>query len=391
MPKTKTTKRGVRPHKKNVVVVKKVRLTTPKPKKASIPRSLGQPKALSQYGFALADPFNDKAIGARVPDMFSAPTVTYRARGTMTIGSNASGVASLLLNAAPHISTIDMTGSSVTTSGQQNYPTTNAGVYQSATISNLYGDFSTYRVVGAGWKIRNLLPPTSATGRIIIAPAASVGVVPGPGYLTLYSSTNEILARDLVGIDTGSTTSGFLSDILEFPDSVEYTIQDIISNSISLNSKPLSPQAFNFANTNLNINNTGPSETGDVFYTTSSGLVAGGENANDRIYGWESFMLRAEGLPVSTAACFEVQYVVHLEGIPPSLVGAGQLCPAIVPVSHVDINGHNTVLSKVLSSPSIRFATDLASSGFNGYKKGGAAGAGIGVLATLFSKLGMQF
>jgi hypothetical protein len=374
--------------KKNVVVIKKVRKITTKPKKAQIPRPMTDSRELTQYASALSDPFADRSIGARVPDMFSAPTVTYHARGTMTIASSSSGVASLLLTPLPHLSTIDINTTAVNSSGQQGY-FYNTSAYQAVTAANLSTNFSSYRVVGAGWKIRNLLPPTSATGRIIIAPAACAGSVPGPAFLNQTAVQNSKLSLDLIGVTT--VTDGYSSDILESPGAAEYTIQDIITNSVTIVSKPLTPQAFSLVNTYTS-SLTGNSiyETGDAFVTVATGLVTSGENANDRVYGWEAFMLRAEGLPPSTTNCFEIQYVLHLEGIPAQVSGAGQMIPAATPVAHVNINGHNAVLSKMLSKPSIKFASDLAISGARGYASGGSSGAGLNVLSTLFAKLGMQ-
>jgi len=77
--------------------------------------------------------------------------------------------------------------------------------------------FSNYRVVGGGIQIRNLQPPTSATGRVIVAPVPLCGTVPGPSVLGINAMVNANAAFVIAGVQATSNTSGIPSDILELP------------------------------------------------------------------------------------------------------------------------------------------------------------------------------
>jgi len=353
----------------------------------------GKISDLECYKMALSNPFSDQAIGAQVPDMFSAPTITYHSHGTIIVGSNASGIASLLLSPNPLLSCIDMTTGSVTTTGQKPY-VSNPTMYMAASFTVLAATLASYRVVGCGWKIRNLIPQNTCTGRIIVAPVVLVGTESGPLTLDNVASANYLQANFATGYNAGGTTVGFSSDILEIPAAFEATLQDVTVDSIGMVSKPVTPMAFNFVNTVLSSQyNAGGSlnAVGSGLYAPGTGLVSSSENGGDMIQGgWEAFLLRAEGLPASVANCFEIQYTLHLEGTPVYQSGPGLILPAVPMKTHIDITGHNNILSRVLSQPSISFASDLTKAGLNGFSSAGVAGAGVNVMATLFAKMGMQ-
>lgn len=70
------------------------------------------------YAAAQLDPFCDDAMGCRVPDVFPYPTATYHSEGTIIIKSDTNGMASVLLLPHPFVSTIDMSTTSVLSTGQ---------------------------------------------------------------------------------------------------------------------------------------------------------------------------------------------------------------------------------------------------------------------------------
>jgi len=74
-----------------------------------------------------------------VPDLYSYPTSTYHAEGTIVVSSNASGVASLALFPHPYCTLIDMTTASVASTGMSQYTTNNPNFYASASLANMTG------------------------------------------------------------------------------------------------------------------------------------------------------------------------------------------------------------------------------------------------------------
>jgi hypothetical protein len=349
--------------------------------------------ALQSYELALSMPFDKSAIGATVPDMYSYPTATYHAEGTTTLSSNASGVISVLLLPHPFLSMVDMTGTSVNTSGMQQYLNTTVA-YAATTQANLAGELTNFRVVGCGYKIRNLLPPTTATGRIIVAPVPVSGLFPGPSLLATAAGNNNNIAAAAIGVNTGSLTNGFGSDILELPAAEEFTVQDVIANSIHLNCQPVTPAAFDFHNSlNFIGYNAADNLVGGNAYVITTGTIAAGNDAisSESAIGWDAYMLRAEGLPISVTNCLEIEYVIHYEGTPKLPSGAGTLAPGAAPKPHINLLGHMSVLSRVLNRPPIKLATDIVGRGISGYKAlmSGDLGGAVSAGSSIFAKLGL--
>jgi hypothetical protein len=347
--------------------------------------------SLQSYELALSLPFDKDAIGATVPDMYSYPTATYHAQGTITLSSNATGVSSVLLLPHPFLSLLDMTGASVNTAGMQQYTNTTVA-YAATTQANLAGELTNFRVVGCGYKVRNLLPPTTATGRVIVAPIPVSGLFPGPSLLSSAAGNNNNIAASAIGINTGSLTNGFGSDILELPAAEEFTVQDIIANSIHLNCQPVTPAAFDFHSAlNFIGYNAADNLIGGNAYNIVAGTVVAGNDslASENALGWDAYMFRAEGLPVSTSNCLEIEYIIHYEGTPKLPSGAGTLAPGSAPKPHINLLGHMSVLSRVLNRPPIKLASDIVGSGMKGYKSlmsgdfGGALSAGSSIMAKL--------
>jgi len=382
------------------LTIKKIKVKVPsnKPKKGgkksySAPMSKGLfagGNRFGDYALALHKPFADNALGARVPDMYSAPTVTYHTKGTITCTSNATGVCSLVLSPNPLVSCVDMTGSTINAAagntGMAQFASSTTA-YSAVSQVNLQNAFTSYRVVGVGIRMRNLIPPTTATGRIIIAPFCVSGG-PGPQVLSSQSVTNivisELMGAPLVG---SSTTSGLSSTILELPDAEEYTMQQLITNNVDCWSKPISPGAFTFHNTynTTTLNGSLSLIDSGVVGTTSGLAFPGSSDLHGAAFfeGWQGMLIRAEGLP-NSINCLEIEYIYHLEGTPalPSTT-AGQLVPTAGPVTNVNLAAFNAALSSVLGKPPIELVCEAITG------SPGAGKMGAQLITTMMAKLGM--
>lgn len=331
------------------------------------------------YLAALTNPFSDEAIGARVPDQWAFPTATYRSRGTVTMTSDASGVASGTFFCNPYVS-FAANDTNISTGMQPH--TSSPLIYAAASQANITNVLASVRVVGGGLSIRANLPLTTDTGRIIVArvPVNSPGL--GPALLDLNVVSPEAVCQMTIGMDTGGANTAWPADILELPGSQELTVQDIIAQSLELHFKPITPMAFNFLDTSnaTQINATDRSGVGNVKTATSLAFVT--DNAGEQdMRGWDAFLIRCEGLPVSTQACIEVEYIYHYEGNPAMVTTQGNLEPDCPPRTVVDIPGFQVAVSKALSAPSmIQTVRDIGSSIIN---KGTAA-------MSMMAKLGLS-
>jgi hypothetical protein len=384
--KVSLTKKSIKTGRKNVIVA---------------PR---QSMSMSSYKSALIEPFSPNAIGARVPDMFASPTVTYHYKGTATIKSDSNGVASIFLTPVPYATIVAMDNASVQTSSATPLTNNTSRFFAGADPDNIRATLSSARVVGCGFRIRNLLPPNTATGRCIIAPLNICGTVPTAGALKNQQLLSGFFVETLTGLNTTSgggldtADAHFPSNILEIPTAQEYTIQELISNTITVACKPTAPNAFNFDNSNdvivsgsATVTNNGQYFGNEVTSTTGSNnainKIFSGQNAYS---GWTAYAVRFEGLPASTSNAVEIEYIGHLEGTPPVGTAAGSITPIGAPVALVDLAGHQSVLSQALNSPAIRLIDESLRSAASGYITGGAAGAGINLTKLMMSKLGIS-
>jgi hypothetical protein len=348
----------------------------------------------SKYQLALSDPFNDLAVGARVPDMYSAPTVTFHSRGTTILKSDTNGILSATMLPNPYATFVDMMSTSISSSSSLAYTVgVSTSIYAATSITALQAQFSSYRVVGVGFKIRNLLPPSTATGRLIVAPVNMVSGGVGPSTLTTTSVYNNNFVNLCTGAYPGALNSAYNAGILAFPSALECTSQDVIVDSLGIFLKPISPDAFAFTNcdTSPTLNATQYYGTGEVV-TAATGLIVSADNTGSIFRGgWEAIALRGEGLPVSVN-CFEIQYILHYEGTPATgYLAAGTMVPSAPARSVININGFNDALSKALSKQNIGIASDLIATGALGFASAGPAGAIKDIGATILAKLGMQF
>lgn len=345
---------------------------------------------LKAYLCALVNPFDDCAIGAQVPDRYAYPTNAVRAKGTFVCSSDANGVASMIMFADPFLSLLDMGGSAVSSAncGMAQY-TNSVTSYAAATVASMQGLLNNFRLVGGGIKIRNNLPPTTATGRCIVAKIPAPGQMPGVNSLTNSVLLNSYIAGAVANIGSTTANTHLPSDILEFPDSAEYTLQDLITNELSVNFKPISALSEDFALTSTafsTYNATLSAVSGDTV-TTATGVPTTNDILNQHCRGWDCILLRFEGLPASTANCVEVEYIYHFEGSPKVALSSGSGFAVSVSNAkrHVNIVKYLSVIEQVASNPAIHILAKNVAEGAMSYAKAGPAG----LMAMIAAKIGL--
>lgn len=156
------------------------------------------------YETAVIDPFDPRALGAKVPDFDSNPSYTICSKDLWTITADANGFAgNVLFFSTPqvrNVGTSSITGGNFAFGGSRFGWSDLGGTISTTTVSGI-------RLVGGGLRISNLLSSagsTAASGRLIIAPASAstlTALVIGSG------SVSESTARRLPGAKVYSLAS----------------------------------------------------------------------------------------------------------------------------------------------------------------------------------------
>ena len=140
------------------------------------------------YPIAVCDPFNPRAEGAQVPDMYSFPSQTAQLRTQFTL-SNLAGQSNMDFVVQPNpfntlAVSIPSPGSGVNpilkpitgvsggnlfawSNSSANAPVRGFAEYGLTTADSLADQFSRFRVVGFGWRLRTLAAPLNVQGSIV--------------------------------------------------------------------------------------------------------------------------------------------------------------------------------------------------------------------------------
>lgn len=307
------------------------------------------PASTLGWSKGLVDPFT--AIGPKVPDMFCYPTITAQSKGVQVISSDSNGTILGAIAPYPTLSYVAVSGG-VTTSSMYQY--SGKPLYAATTFTNLSNLFSNYRVVSVGVRVRNLLAPLTATGRIIIAPYISSAPIPGPNFCNNGTVDGGFIFSSI----TQTATSG--SNLLELPYAKEYSIQELIAGTVTWCSRPVSTESYHFHGTNNS------AAASNVYYAQSE-VQANGSLVSQYSDGVDQFspnnytglIIFAQGLPININA-LELEYVYHYEGTPAMGLTAGSVMPETSTPSPVDMYGMSNILRKLAASDPVNLLAETA-------------------------------
>lgn len=332
----------------------KARAKVSKTKKKS---SVTSSDVLQRYYAALVDPFGSMAVGARVPDMYSAPTITRHLTKSITISTDASGLAELVVlpNAAQNA--ISTRGS--ISAGGNSWTLLDGtvianGCSYSPTSGGLAANMVNYRIVGMGVKIFAVSSLTSSSGKVIVAKTPvsswvntkdlSVGAIFPNISVTSASRANTLISYGLPasGNNLDSATLPTL------PTSVETSVVALAGKPLQVTPKVTSPEAFNFRQSS-------DSSIGfDIADQSSTSFVNAGDASYLRVAGFETVAVAVSGAPASTAV-LEAEIIYHLEGTPAfasSPIGGDATSTVVNP------SGWQQIIAKVAKSPSFKMGVE---------------------------------
>lgn len=311
------------------------------------------------YQLALLDPFDPRAEGCRIPDLYSTPTACYHLRGILPISSTPSGTCAFALLPSPLVSAIDTSSASggntcIGIGASMQWFNQNPAVYYATNPTNLSAIYSTQRVVAAGWKLRVVVPPLNRAGKIIVVPVPMVDEVPGWNVLDTYTGNASSVAASIFG---SSNISGIASSaILALPGAKEYSLEELAQTDVILRDRPTGARAFDFHSTATGTSwnaaaNTALSDM-EVVNTTSGAVIRQDRADPTRMVGHMGYLIVGLGLSNSLPS-LDIEYVYHLEGTPAIL--SSTIAPvssgAVKAVSNPNLMA--TILSTVSRFPFI--------------------------------------
>lgn len=346
-------------------------------------------EATSAYKWALRDPFDDRAIGARIPDPFAVPTLPLKIETRFNlisdVSGNISGVFHPMLHSTLYLGQGTLSGGVLLPWDQ------NPEFFTISTDSASFGpsQFSQYRVVAFGIEFVNNLPPTTCTGRISMCPVPTSGVYPGPTTLDNAPLDPDEVYGTFLG--TPVVSSDMVSElILSLPGSETVTMQELMTGPIQISCRPTGWDAYDWINAQnykrwrtvgdtygpavgLTVDSSAPTAP-TVIATDNETLLYCGR-------GWMALPFQATGLPASTSA-IEVRIVYHLEGFPAIQAGSFSSAAASRPSRGTKPEEAVAAIFETAADKVIRFVS----------KKGtelAARGAGA-VVDALLTKVGMR-
>jgi hypothetical protein len=322
-----------------------------------------------KFLLCLTNPFHSGASGAHMPAPYSLPTVPMHSKGRFTIQSDASGNADMVWFGSPLVSAYFSSGvapGGVTSS----HPFSQLGgnpIFSENTLAAFDANYSAYRTTGSGVKLRNLLPLTTATGRIIFAPVPTGATFYGLNAINNVNFPNASLMTKAFG--TTYLNNNYVSTaILDLPDADDCTVQDIITEDLMLCIRPCGTDCMNFRTINATTNeqdSNGDSVFEQVVVANNGNIQTGDCDTFDNartLAGWTGIMIRFEGFPPSVNI-IDVEFVTHVETVP-RVAGANIIPDGMKSGSHKP-----QMLERIIS---IAEKVDWA---------------GVGTLATGFSRL----
>lgn len=317
--------------------------------------------SMEAFRMALTDPFSEAADGARVPDLFSAPTEARSYTTSFTVHSDGYGNMDYMAFANPRYT--GFSGRSNLISGgtfvlNANSAVTRANSTSPGTGVDLSNEFINYRVVGWGMKVQTISNLTQTQGTVDVASIPYAGYVPHEIVIggQSHSSGNSGDLADFYGW-SGIPTSGNQIDVgrlVAMDNVVEKSATSLAAAPLTFVSRPVDPRAYQFRM-------SGDNRFGyDIQGQTSTTFINAGNASQADASGWLTPVLTGTGFVPSTA-CLRIELTYHLEGTPAFSVS--QMHGGSTSTSPVDFQGYINVLSEVARSEPFKMVAGSALKG----------------------------
>lgn len=285
----------------------------------------------SKYEIALLQPFSRGAVGAQIPDQYSAPTATYHIKNRFTLTTNAGGTADLIMLPNAQVHAFAGTG---TISGGSTLALRDGTVYATSGVitaaGTLAGKLSNYRIVSYGVRVKAITSMTDSKGSVVygVLPCDSIlpfgagaGVavdcsVGGTAPAADASATLDKYYQAIGAPYTGAGAAAVLDagGIDNLPVSSSSSVLRLSERALEIRPKPTSSY-------NTVFRSTTDRQFGYDTVNQPAGAIDCGDGSYNRVNGMEYVLLKVQGAAATTPV-LEVEIIYHLEGSPAVLGGA---------------------------------------------------------------------
>ncbi len=269
-----------------------------------------QSPVFRRYAMCLANPFSEKALNAKVPDMYNANTTCLHNRGRTIITSDAIGDVSFVFIGHPELTYILHTpphSTSLTKIGA-------TPVYSVTT--DLSSKLSSYRVVSNGVKIENIQAPLNMTGRMYCAQFNMTDDFFSPEMMAVTAPDGNVLLPRLCGVVSEPVTDYVPLSISNANGVKEYTAANMTSAAVYANNRPVAPDAFKFSDSKHDSTYaTGYTQGTNLLINASGNVSFAATSSSVDTSGWTCLLFRGSGFPENTKV-LAVDHMIHLEGTP---------------------------------------------------------------------------
>lgn len=257
--------------------------------------------------------FDTRADGARVPDLYSVPTIVSKIHKQFTVQTSSEGRFSFLFMPNLHASvTMDVgTSSDLATWTQPD------GVTRANSLLSFNDGVKTrlrnYRIVGMGLRVRDIASMTNVSGLVHLAALPIKSRCPTDlGFSSSaegYDHLETVYAAYGVP-STGTTTNAVIdqSSLPQYPQYKSYSGLLLANAPVEVVPKICDPSCFDFKMTDFNKFGLDPAISGGSTDLTADTTVA-------MLGGFQTCIVAGSGFPASTGV-LNVEVVYHLEGSP---------------------------------------------------------------------------
>jgi hypothetical protein len=305
------------------------------------------------YRRTLMNPFHPECEGVRVPSWNIVPSKTFRVHGSLSAISSATGTWGALLLPSATCAVISQTGT-FTGNLQQFTNSPNASFAVSEGTARAFG--SDFRTVCTGWRIRNMQPFSTITGKIWVAPVALNKLYVGGQYL---NTGTLITGNTLFQLFAGMADP---TQVINMREARSFTFDELINNDITMVCKPCDPLGLQWRDMNAitALNAVDDIETDFIPVNVATGTVNIAQTNSvdtNNCGGFLGYVIWCTGCP-NSSVIFDAEYVMHIEvaGVSPTVTGASNtLIPATRAIpTPKGTSTAETILSSLVNHPTVQ-------------------------------------
>lgn len=307
-----------------------------------------------RYYNALINPFDRNSFDVRVPDQYSAPTVTYFTKQSLTLTSDVNGEIDLIC--FPNLvqcalsprGCLPVTGSSNWSPGAAGVDV--AGAFNGVDMAGFKTKMINHRIVSYGVRITNTASMVNVSGKVFAAtlPISSWAAhknIPLDGVAQVQDSsmtvTNILTAYGIPNVSSKVD----IARVAMLPGSIVMSALQTASGTLQVAPKIIDAESLTFRSSDYT------NGLGFSAFRQAAGTVYSADASSWRISGFESVVLSASGLPPNTAL-FDVELIYHLEGCQAVASSVSQILPSVRVQSKVDVVGMLQAVAKAATQPS---------------------------------------